>query len=402
MKKRVISSLLLLPLALSLLPAAQAASEPSKFPDVKDDHWAVSYINKMAEGGLVAGYDDGRFGSEDPFNIDQMCTIICSAKGYPQSSKDGYWAYGAVDYCLNTLKCLPSQGAINKDNYSVPITRELGYYMLMTGLGKGPDADGKANPQLKATQIPDYASIDVRFQPSILKAYQQGLTVGTNDKLEFAPKTILSRAQGVTMLVRAGWTEAAEVAKPVAEGRTIDELYAAFKASGDWEVKTGYTGDEALQYKDKSCGNIRIETWETMYGKQLFLTMAERSIEGEGYIDYSAYKYAGRRVVKGVLDEIFPTQSQDAYMALKDVMLQNIFEYGGVQFPSALRWYDGRMMRCSSDSDSRIIRFAIGELNDENIYNSMKAEVRNNPTLVYVSFPGGPSHDMEAFELDKW
>lgn len=400
-EKKNFSAILSVALVIALLPAAQAASGARRFSDVPSGHWAAGYIEKMVEGGLVAGYGGGKFGPEDPFNIDQMCTIICSAKGYPQSSKDGYWAYGAVDYCLNTLKCLPSQDTINKDNYSVPVTRELGYYMLMKGLGKGSNVACKAKPQLKATDIPDYASINVKFQPTILEAYRDGLTVGTDDKLTFEPKAVLSRAQGVTMLVRAGWTKASEVAKPVTEGRTIDELYAAFKASEDWEVSTGSNGKEALQYKNKDCGNIQLQVRDTLSGKLLFLTMWERSIKGDGYIDYSAYKYAGRCAVKSALDEIFPTQSQDAYMALKDVMLQNIFEYGGSQFPSALRWYDGRMMSCSS-TDSHAIIFDIGELNDENIYNIFKAEVRTSNTLKYISYAGGYGEDPKAFELDKW
>lgn len=399
-EKKNFSAILSVALVIALLPAAQAASGARRFSDVPSGHWAAGYIEKMAGGGLVAGYG-GKFGPEDPFNIDQMCTIICSAKGYPQSSKDGYWAYGAVDYCLNTLKCLPSQGTINKDNYSVLVTRELGYYMLMKGLGKGSNVACKAKPQLKATDIPDYASINVKFQPTILEAYRDGLTVGTNDKMEFAPKTILSRAQGVTMLVRAGWTKASTVATPVTEGRTIDEIYAAFKASDKWEEVEGGLLGEVLIYKDKTCGTIEIEVRETMSGKILFVTMYERSPIGTGLIDNSSFKYAGRRVVKSVLDEIFPTKSQDAYMALKDVMFQNIYEDGGVQYPSALRWYDGRMMSCSS-TDSHAIIFDIGELNDENIYNIFKAEVRTSNTLKYISYAGGYGEDPKAFELDKW
>lgn len=400
-EKKNFSAILSVALVIALLPAAQAASGARRFSDVPSGHWAAGYIEKMVEGGLVAGYGGGKFGPEDPFNIDQMCTIICSAKGYPQSSKDGYWAYGAVDYCLNTLKCLPSQDTINKDNYSVPVTRELGYYMLMKGLGKGSNVACKAKPQLKATDIPDYASINVKFQPTILEAYRDGLTVGTDDKLTFEPKAVLSRAQGVTMLVRAGWTKASTVATPVTEGRTIDEIYAAFKASDKWEEVEGGLLGEVLIYKDKTCGTIEIEVRETMSGKILFVTMYERSPIGTGLIDNSSFKYAGRRVVKSVLDEIFPTKSQDAYMALKDVMFQNIYEDGGVQYPSALRWYDGRMMSCSS-TDSHAIIFDIGELNDENIYNIFKAEVRTSNTLKYISYAGGYGEDPKAFELDKW
>ena len=399
-EKKNFSAILSVALVIALLPAAQAASGARRFSDVPSGHWAAGYIEKMVEGGLVAGYGGGKFGPEDPFNIDQMCTIICSAKGYPQSSKDGYWAYGAVDYCLNTLKCLPSQDTINKDNYSVPVTRELGYYMLMKGLGKGSNVACKAKPQLKATDILDYASINVKFQPTILEAYRDGLTVGTDDKLTFEPKAVLSRAQGVTMLVRAGWTKASTVATPVTEGRTIDEIYAAFKASDKWEEVEGGLLGEVLIYKDKTCGTIEIEVRETMSGKILFVTMYERSPIGTGLIDNSSFKYAGRRVVKSVLDEIFPTKSQDAYMALKDVMFQNIYEDGGVQYPSALRWYDGRMMSCSS-TDSHAIIFDIGELNDENIYNIFKAEVRTSNTLKYISYAGGYGEDPKAFELDS-
>ena len=399
MKKRLLALCLTLVLTGSVGVSANAAAPA--FEDVPAGHWAVSYINDMAEGGLVAGYGDGKFGPEDPFNIDQMCTIICSVKGYPQSAKNGYWAYGAVDYCLNTLKCLPSYGEINQENYSVPVTRELGYYMLMTGLGKGYGANVTAKPQMTATDIPDYASINVKFQPAVLKAYQNGVAVGTDDKLTFEPKAVLSRAQGVTMLVRAGWTKASTVATPVAEGRTIDEIYAAFMASDKWEEAQGDLG-MVLRYKDKTCGTIEIETRETYTGKRLFVSMYERSPIGNGLIDNSAFKPAGRQVVKSVLDEIFPTKSQDAYMALKDVMFQTIYEYGGVLYPSAIRWYDGRMLCCSSNSDSHVIVFDIGELNDENVYNIYKAEVRTSGKQKYISYAGGYGADPEAFELDKW
>ena len=156
------------------------------------------------------------------------------------------------------------------------------------------------------------------------------------------------------------------------------------------------------RYKDKTCGTIEIEVRETMSGKMLFVTMYERSPIGDGLIDNSAFKPAGRQVVKSVLDEIFPTKSQDAYMALKDVMLQTIYEYGGAQYPSAIRWYDGRMMVCRSNSDSHIIEFDIGELNDEKIYNSSKAIVRTSGKQKYISYAGGYGADPEAFELDKW
>lgn len=162
MKKhlRTLPACLALSVCVGVFPVHAAAGY---FTDVPNTHWAASYINEMAEGGLISGYGGGIFGPADTFSIAQMATIICSAKGVPQENKNGYWAYGAVDYCINTLKCLPNLGDINATNYSVPCSRELAYYMLMTGLGVGPDATATPNPQLDVEDIPDYAEIDVMY-----------------------------------------------------------------------------------------------------------------------------------------------------------------------------------------------------------------------------------------------
>ena len=374
----------------------------SYFTDVPSTHWAYSFINEMAEGGLIAGYGSGIYGPEDSFNIDQMATIICSAKGAPQKNQNGYWAYGAVEYCINTLKCLPSQGEINAENYAVPCTRELAYYMLMTGLGVGPDSTATANNTLLPSDIPDYASISVAYQQAILKAYKYGLTTGTDDKLTFQPKALLNRAQAATMFVRAGCTEATTVATPVTEGKTVDEIYAVIKATGNWTEDTDEFGRQRLTYNDRYTGAIEVVLTNTMNGKILEVVLREYSLEGLGLIEYSAFKYAGRQVAKGILETAFPTKANDAYMDMKSVLLQETYEYGGVLYPSVLRWYDDHAYICHTDGLSHIMSITIGELNNENAYNFYKSQLRSASTQTYVSYAGGPMMDMEAFELDKW
>ena len=374
----------------------------SYFTDVPSTHWAYSFINEMAEGGLIAGYGGGIYGPEDAFNIDQMATIICSAKGAPQKNQNGYWAYGAVEYCINTLKCLPSQGEINAENYAVPCTRELAYYMLMTGLGVGPDSTATANNTLLPSDIPDYASISVAYQQAILKAYKYGLTTGTDDKLTFQPKALLNRAQAATMFVRAGWTEASEVASTVSEGKTLDEIFAAIKASGNWAEDTNEFGAKRLTYKDRSKGHIEVVLKDAFAGRMIEVMDYEQSVEGLGLTINSAYKYAGRQVVKSVLDNAFPTQANDAYMGMKSVLLQETYEYGGSQYPSVIRWYDGHTYICNTDGLSHIMFITIGELNDEAFYNRSKSLLRSSSTQTYTSYAGSMQDAIEAFELDKW
>lgn len=401
MKKhlRTLSVCLALSICVGVLPAHAAAG---RFNDVPSTHWASGFINEMAEGGLIAGYGGGVFGPDDNFNIDQMATIICSALGAPQKNQNGYWAYGAVEYCINTLKCLPSQGDITADNYAVPCTRELAYYMLMTGLGAGPNANATPNNTLLPSDIPDYVDIDTDFQQAVWQAYKAGLTVGIDDKLTFQPKALLNRAQAATMFVRAGWTEAAEVATPVTEGMTVDEIYAALKATGDWNEVDNEIGGKRLVYKDSYTGNIEVEVKDVRVGHVMTVTLYEETLEGKGLIDYSAFKYAGRQVAKGILDKAFPTKSYDAYMGMKSVMLQETYEYGGSQYPSVLRWYDGRSYLCATAGGSHSMIITIGELNDMDIYNTSKSVIRSSSTLYYSSYAGGLDNDVEAFELDKW
>lgn len=401
MKKhlRTLSVCLALSVCVGVLPARAAAG---RFNDVPSTHWASGFINEMAEGGLIAGYGGGVFGPDDNFNIDQMATIICSALGAPQKNQNGYWAYGAVDYCINTLKCLPSQGDITADNYAVPCTRELAYYMLMTGLGAGPNANATPNNTLLPSDIPDYADIDTDYQQAVWQAYKAGLTVGIDDKLTFQPKTLLNRAQAATMFVRAGWTEAAEVAVPVTDGMNVDEIYAALKATGDWNEVDNEIGGKRLVYKDRYTGNIEVEVKDVMVGRIMEVTLREETLEGQGLIDYSAYKYAGRQVAKGILEKAFPTKANDAYMGMKSVLLQESYEYGGSQYPSVIRWYDGRTYICETAGASHAMIITIGELNDENAYNTFKSELRSSSTLYYSSYAGGRDNDVAAFELDKW
>lgn len=307
-----------------------------------------------------------------------------------------------MDYCVNTLKCLPSQGTITADNYAVPCTRELAYYMLMTSLGVSPEATGTPNNTLLPSDIPDYADIDTDYQQAVWKAYKAGLTVGVDDKLTFQPKALLDRAQAATMFVQAGWTKASEVASPVTEGMTLDEIFAAVKGTGEWNEITSVYGGQALQYKDTYAGNIVLEMYQAATGKVMVLTLYEKTIEGKGLTDYSAYKYAGRRVAKSVLDIAYPTRSYDAYMGMKSVLLQETYEYGGFQYPSVLRWYDGREFLCGTSGGSHCLTIYISELNDEDAYNTDKAVIRSSSPLYYSSYAGGRDNDVEAFELDKW
>ena len=204
--KSVMAMLVALALVIATMVGIFAARAQADFTDVPTSHWAYSYIDKMAKGGLIKGYGNNKFGPNDTFTVAQMATIICNAKGVEPDGKNGYWAYGALDYCKNKLKCLPGLGELTAKNYDVPCTREVAFWMLMNGLG--PKDGAKKDTSINSASIPDYSKIDKAYQSAVLEAYQYGLSNGTDEAMTFEPKLQLKRSEAAAMFVRAGYTEA--------------------------------------------------------------------------------------------------------------------------------------------------------------------------------------------------
>ena len=64
------------------------------FPDVKPSHWASAYINMAAKGkGVIAGYADGRFHPEKTVTVGQAVTILLRLLGYTDENVGGIWPH---------------------------------------------------------------------------------------------------------------------------------------------------------------------------------------------------------------------------------------------------------------------------------------------------------------------
>ena len=62
------------------------------FPDVKPSHWAAPYINMAAKGKtIIAGYPDGRFHPERTVTVGQAVTILLRLLGYKDEHVGGVW-----------------------------------------------------------------------------------------------------------------------------------------------------------------------------------------------------------------------------------------------------------------------------------------------------------------------
>ena len=418
--KKILCAVLSFAMMLSILVVPAAAAD-QKFTDVPKAYWAYEAIQTMAEGGLVSGYGGGKFGPNDTITIAQMATIIGNAKGNPaKAGPDGYWAYGNIDYCINTLRCLPSQGTINATNYNKPIPREMAIYMLMNGLG----AKETHKTNIEATDIPDFGYISSYARESVLSAYRNGVIVGKDNKHTFGPSDILTRAQMCTIFYRSGWTTAAP---QVVDGsaKTSAEVFAAIKSMSGvtWTESKNINNNAVtiLTANERKYGGIKISYNSdtgyigiTMYeridsliydknGNQLDVAgnvISSTTSSTEKFPSPFAYSYEARQLVKRILQIAYPTKSNDAYMALKDVMLGKVYETSSRE-PSVIRWYDGRAYQVDFNGSVYNVIVRIYEKGNKSPYDSA---TRDPVSTIHsgVNFFDGSDTGMGQYELDKW
>ncbi|WP_458863448.1 S-layer homology domain-containing protein [Acidaminobacterium chupaoyuni] len=417
MKKRIFCFLLA---ALMMGSTFIFAAGTSRFKDVPNNFWATESIEALASGGLVSGYGNGKFGPYDTFQIDHMATIICNAKGYTCGEKDGYWAYGALDYCINTLKCLPSQGNITSVNYDKACSRELAIYMLMKALG--PNATEKYRA-VEATDIPDFASISEDFRQTILEAYRFGITIGVDNKGTFNPKSNLTRAQIAVMMHRAGYTKAAQKPETTETTATNPQLYEKIKTLGVW-TESQLNSCQILTAKDPKYGRLEV-TYSNSTGK-LFIEAPEtnRSVwfkDANTMVDVNGKKvedelnsagvmvcstgfgYEARQLTLKVLKIIYPKSYMDAYGAFKSALMEEAYEYGFCERASTLRWYDGRTFLCElSGYPSNIYSITISEANDTANYNQQKSVPASGMRRSFPYYIGSKEKAAIAYEYSKW
>jgi len=289
--------------------------------------------------------------------------------------------------------------------------------MLEKGLGAGPDAELTQKPLLTAADIPDFANITYTYADTILLAYQEGVCVGNDAKGTFNPKAALSRAQAATMFVRAGWTKAADVAE-TGEGKTNAEIFDEIKALGLWtEGKDPLYGGRMLTAKDPKYGGItvtetvnvlRIDMKEWNSGAWGNDANSFKAVDGSTVKDLydsngkmvvsSGFRYDARMLVKQILQIAYPNHPDEAINAFKSAFMQEIWETN--EYPSALRWIDSRGLKCNYGDHA--FRLTVYELNDEDLYNEVRASIHIGNKYKFSSYNGSIANDIKAWELTKW
>lgn len=229
------------------VPGTPSASYSNSYTDVPETFWAYHPIMTLTEGGLLAGYGNGKFGPNDTLTKEQVHIIYTRMLGqtpYPNGNKEvASRAYAAIWFTGRAL----TGGVHVMTNYETQLAKDCGNLIVrissdgtIGSMQRGVYDCWRANLAAGRTinyidsvdELPDadaiHAWIDANWQEmrgvllltgaytkeqivdaceqSICWAYNLGLVGGVDSKGTFAPGSPLTRGQLAQILYNMGWT----------------------------------------------------------------------------------------------------------------------------------------------------------------------------------------------------
>lgn len=232
------------------VPGTPSASYSNSYTDVPTTMWCYHPVMTLTEGGLLAGYGNGKFGPNDTLTKEQVHIIYTRMLGqtpYPNGNQEvASRAYAAIWF---TGRALTNNGTFVLTAYETQLAKDCGNLLSrvtsngVTSIGsmqrgvydcwRANLAAGKNINYINSIdELPDAAEIrkwiDANWmemktvllmtgsytkdevaamcEKSICWAYNLGLVGGVDSKGTFAPNAPLTRGQLSQILYNMGWT----------------------------------------------------------------------------------------------------------------------------------------------------------------------------------------------------
>lgn len=221
--KKFIKTMSALLVAMSVTVPAMAAptddTEVSKFSDITENfEWAKSYINSMAQKGLISGYEDGTFRPDNDVTRQEALSLFARAMGSNDSVNKKIVEiandrYGAIikNYNLSwgedEIAYLMYKGALKKtdlDTYlkdnekNTPMKRYEAAIIITKAMGGEEKALADLGVVLDYTDAREVPSSSIQY---VSYATETGIMEGMGDGT-FSPSTSVKRSQMAVMLSR--------------------------------------------------------------------------------------------------------------------------------------------------------------------------------------------------------
>ena len=197
--KRIFALLLCFSMVLSMICTISYAKE---FPDVDSSHWAIEYISKLSDEGVINGYDDGTYRPEGTVKRSEFLKLVMAAV-WPSyldleevPAPFDHWAAPYVG--LAEIDGVLEKGEYTLENIEEPITR-----IEMAKIIAKADMYEKYNSAQYGEQLGflDIGELDTEDRLLLTHAYVSGLIKGY-DNGTFKPNKTMTRAEAATMIYR--------------------------------------------------------------------------------------------------------------------------------------------------------------------------------------------------------
>jgi len=197
--KRLIALLLSISMLLAMFTTVCYAKE---FPDVDSSHWALPYINKLSDEGVINGYDDGTFKPEGTVKRSEFIKLVMAAVWPVYVDLDevptnfDHWVAPYV--AMAEIDGIIDAGEYTLENVEEPITR-----LEMVRIITNADIYEKGNDPKFDGLLPfvDIGSMELMDRSLLTHAVTRGLIKGYDDGT-FKPEKTMTRAEAATMIYR--------------------------------------------------------------------------------------------------------------------------------------------------------------------------------------------------------
>lgn len=172
------------------------------FSDVADGAWYAENVNKMAELGLLTGYEDGTFRPDDTISNAEFVSIVnrCVTGLNLPSYDGGHWASENMKHAYNNHWY--DYDEILAADFDKPITRQLAVKIIDLAFGI-PENEHEDNAYYKyMTSIRDFNDIPGRYAYLVVRAYNNNILTGDENGC-FNPASNITRAEACAIITRA-------------------------------------------------------------------------------------------------------------------------------------------------------------------------------------------------------
>lgn len=225
MKKRIRITSFLLAIAVLIAIALPAMAVSSGFTDVPSTHWAYSYIEEMAEKGIMEGVGNNRFNPTGKISVAEFAAMLVRAF-YPgvlsetqtsaQIMDNANMWYGPYITAAHMTSLLVMTSAymefLNNDHMyrNTTLTGSMTrydmarmIYQLIYTKNSMYELDLPTDSEQAAAQkkIQDWSSVPQNYQTPVAVCYAMGFLNG-NEKGQFAGSNSMTRAEAATVMSR--------------------------------------------------------------------------------------------------------------------------------------------------------------------------------------------------------